>query len=334
MQNNYLGYYTQSMLLEEYFMQFPKWLMSDEHFSKLSNDAKVLYTLLKDRHRLSIKNHWIDPQGNVFLICKRTTMEKMLHKSNKTTLKIFQELLDCGLVSEKQNGQNKPNYIYLHIPKSVSFVEPEYEEDNYVPEEYLGFEEPQETALNTTENPQNTPESTSIMRTCKNYMSKENSGDVNITCPDMKNLHVNSNNKYSNNKTSNILNNDDRDNFKDSEHTSDVVVEEESFNEALFLSKIESYTETERIRTEEAYRDSEIYTCKLKNALSLIFRVVNSYGLKRQSRFNSLSSQDSVDVISLALKLTDSEEKEALFPDIKNPESYLSSVILKKMSAK
>lgn len=327
------------MLLEEYFMQFPKWLMSDEHFSKLSNDAKVLYTLLKDRHRLSIKNHWIDSQGNVFLICKRTTMEKMLHKSNKTTLKIFQELLDCGLVSEKQNGQNKPNYIYLHIPKTVSFAEPEYEEDNYVPEEFLGFEESQKTALNTTENPQNTPESASTIRTCKNYMSKENPGDVNITRPDMKNLHVNSNNKYSNNKysnnkTSNILNNDDRDNFKDSEHTSDVVVEEESFNEALFLSKIESYTETERIRTEEAYRDSEIYTCKLKNALSLVFKVVNSYGFKRQNKFNSLSSQDSVDVISLALKLTDSEEKEALFPDIKNPESYLSSVILKKMSAK
>lgn len=332
MQNNYLGYYTQSMLLEEYFMQFPKWLMSDEHFSKLSNDAKVLYTLLKDRHRLSLKNHWIDREGNVFLICKRTTMEKMLHKSNKTTLKIFQELLDCGLVSEKQNGQNKPNYIYLHIPKSVSFVEPEYEEDSYVPEEFLNNEESPETASNVVENPQNTPENASIMRTCKNYTFKEESGHVKITRPDMKNLHVNSNNKYSNNKTNNILNNDDRNNFKNSEQIPPIVVAKETFDISSFASKINSYIQSQRERYDEAYRDSSVYTCKMENALKLIEKVARSYGLKKQKQISFLSQTSAIELYSVAFDITDEETRVALYPAIENVESYLSSRIQKLLN--
>lgn len=190
------------MLMEEQFMQFPKWLMNDERFSDISNDAKILYTLLKDRHRLSLKNHWIDSDGNVFLICRRQTMEQLLHKSNKTTLKIFQELLDCGLVSEKKNGKNKPNYIYLHIPETITYKEDEYEEDNYIPEEYV---EPSEVSNNST---QKTPENDSINGTCNLYTSRNH---VKITQHDMKNLHVH----YSN--TSNINNTNSKNNKSNNE---------------------------------------------------------------------------------------------------------------------
>ncbi|MGL6009163.1 MAG: replication initiator protein A, partial [Culicoidibacterales bacterium] len=38
----------------EQFYKMPKWLFSDK-FKKLSNDARVAYVLLKDRHSLSLK---------------------------------------------------------------------------------------------------------------------------------------------------------------------------------------------------------------------------------------------------------------------------------------
>lgn len=45
------------------FYQFPKFLMD----FPLSNDARVLYSLLRDRHDLSKKNNWINKNGKYFL---------------------------------------------------------------------------------------------------------------------------------------------------------------------------------------------------------------------------------------------------------------------------
>ena len=77
--------------------------MVDPEFSKLSNDAKVLYTLLKDRFKLSLKNNWVDKKGRVFIICKRETMQELLHKSKNTISKIVGELVSFNLIEDKQN---------------------------------------------------------------------------------------------------------------------------------------------------------------------------------------------------------------------------------------
>lgn len=115
---------------------FPKWLMKDSEFSKMSNDAKVLYANLKDRFRLSSKNHWVDKQGKVFVICKRESMMKMLNKSENTIRKIMDELKKYELVEEVQNGNNKPNFIYLLMPALSDSENEDFEEDNWKNEEY------------------------------------------------------------------------------------------------------------------------------------------------------------------------------------------------------
>lgn len=141
-------YYTAQMLQDETFMQFPKWLMLDPEFSKLSNDAKVLYTLLKDRFKLSLKNNWIDKEGRVFVICRRDSMQQLLNKSKNTIAKIVGELVKYNLIEDKQNGLTKPNYIYLLMPELSETKEQEFEEDYYIePLEYtdsqiLGFRNP------------------------------------------------------------------------------------------------------------------------------------------------------------------------------------------------
>ena len=46
------------------FYKLPKRLFLDERYKHLSISAKVLYALLLDRKALSIKNNWIDVNGN------------------------------------------------------------------------------------------------------------------------------------------------------------------------------------------------------------------------------------------------------------------------------
>jgi len=51
--------YTRQNIITNAFYQLPKFLF-DAEFHKLSNDARVLYALLRNRHEISIKNGWYD----------------------------------------------------------------------------------------------------------------------------------------------------------------------------------------------------------------------------------------------------------------------------------
>lgn len=104
--------YTVQDVLNNQFYQLPKFLFQDE-FKKLSNDAKVLYALLRDRHDLSIKNNWFNNDNQIYLIYTRQEMAEMLNVTRKTATKAFDELVKIGLVEEERQGLNKPNLIFL-----------------------------------------------------------------------------------------------------------------------------------------------------------------------------------------------------------------------------
>jgi DNA-binding transcriptional regulator YhcF (GntR family) len=111
--------YTVNDVINNQFYQLPKFLFKGE-FRKLSNDAKVLYALLKDRHQLSVENGWINEKGEVYLIFTREEMSEMLQCTRKTAQKAFEELKEAGLVQEERVGLNKPNLLYLTFPDFVS----------------------------------------------------------------------------------------------------------------------------------------------------------------------------------------------------------------------
>ncbi|MCL2360015.1 MAG: replication initiator protein A [Candidatus Bathyarchaeota archaeon] len=90
--------------------------MLNSEFKSLSNDAKVLYMLLRDRHDLSVKNGWYDDKDRVFLYFKRENMQDILGLSRNTVTKAMQALKDYGLAEEVRQGLNKPNRIYLLNP--------------------------------------------------------------------------------------------------------------------------------------------------------------------------------------------------------------------------
>ena len=96
------------------FYQLPKFILEGK-FKNLSNDARVLYSLLKERHKLSLENKWVNNKGEVYLIFTRKNMQDMLGKSDKTVKKIVEELKTIGLMEEERMGLTKANRIYLTI---------------------------------------------------------------------------------------------------------------------------------------------------------------------------------------------------------------------------
>jgi hypothetical protein len=104
--------YTVEKVLTNAFYQMPKFLFTDE-FANLSNDARVLYMLLKDRHELSIKNKWFNDKREVFLIMTREEMEATLNLSLPTIIKAIKDLKKVNLIEEERRGQGKPNLLYL-----------------------------------------------------------------------------------------------------------------------------------------------------------------------------------------------------------------------------
>ncbi len=105
--------YTATDIARGRFYQMPKFLFDGELKKGLSNDAKVLYSLLKDRHELSLQNNWVNENNEVYLVFTRENMADMLGCSQPTLRKSLKQLIDSGLMEEERMGLNRANRIYL-----------------------------------------------------------------------------------------------------------------------------------------------------------------------------------------------------------------------------
>ncbi|TAH60467.1 MAG: hypothetical protein EWM50_06580, partial [Gottschalkiaceae bacterium] len=99
-------------IMNNRFYQMPKFLLEGE-FKKLSNDARVLYSLLRDRHELSLSNNWVNEKNEVYLIFTREEMAELLGCSQPTLRKGIKQLIEAGLMEEERQGLNRPNIIFL-----------------------------------------------------------------------------------------------------------------------------------------------------------------------------------------------------------------------------
>ncbi|WP_080472923.1 replication initiator protein A, partial [Staphylococcus epidermidis] len=87
---------------KEKFFQLPKVFFTNDSYKKMSNDAKISYAILKDRLELSIKNNWIDNNGNIYFIYTVTELEGILNCGNKKVTKIKKELENNELLIQKR----------------------------------------------------------------------------------------------------------------------------------------------------------------------------------------------------------------------------------------
>jgi hypothetical protein len=98
------------------YCPFYKPLFTDTLYKKLSNDAKILYTAMRDRDDLSKQNDWKDENGR-FILMSRKTMAEFLNRSLPTIRKIIRELVVVGLLTEKRRGLTQCNHIYVQPMK-------------------------------------------------------------------------------------------------------------------------------------------------------------------------------------------------------------------------
>lgn len=104
---------TQDSLIPPY-MAFPRFLLDKEG---LSETAKILYTILLDRARLSQKNDgWTDEQGHVFILFPIKNLAETMHKSEMSMKTALAALEKENLIFRKRQGAGFPNRIYVRVP--------------------------------------------------------------------------------------------------------------------------------------------------------------------------------------------------------------------------
>ena len=80
-----------------------------------------MYSILRDRLDLSIKNNWKDGKGYIYLIFSVEELMNLLEMSNKIIIKYKKRLAKYGLIFEKRLGQGKANKIYILKPELPEF---------------------------------------------------------------------------------------------------------------------------------------------------------------------------------------------------------------------
>lgn len=100
------------------YMVFPRFLLDTE----LNETTKLLYVILLDRARLSLKNEgWTDASGHVFIYFTIEAMAKVMHKSQMTIKTSLTSLEKSELILRKRQGVGQPNRIYVKFPSGTFY---------------------------------------------------------------------------------------------------------------------------------------------------------------------------------------------------------------------
>ena len=99
------------------YMAYPRFLQDVD----ISETAKLVYMLLLDRARLSMKNQpWQDEIGRVFVLYTIPALAKDIGKGETTVKKALNQLVQQDLIWKQSQGAGRPNKIYVKIPAENS----------------------------------------------------------------------------------------------------------------------------------------------------------------------------------------------------------------------
>lgn len=108
-------------ITQERFYRVPKAFIEDDYFKiEMDSNMKLMYSLLRDRYELSIKNNWIDDNGNVYCFYSRDNLANDINVSVNTIRKCINKLTELNLMKEVRKGQGKANFMYISKVKSAS----------------------------------------------------------------------------------------------------------------------------------------------------------------------------------------------------------------------
>ena len=91
------------------FAKFPKPLL----LVPISNDAKLLYTLLRDRFQLSLKNGVTDEDGYPCCYFPNRQICEALHCAHDKATRLLRELEQAGMIYRRKVGRGRADCIYV-----------------------------------------------------------------------------------------------------------------------------------------------------------------------------------------------------------------------------
>ena len=94
-------------------IRIPKALMTEEIFTTLSIQAKILYGLMLDKMGLSIQMNWMDEENRPYIIYTIQEIQEDMNISKKKACDVLYELVEIGLVEKKRQGLGLPSMIYV-----------------------------------------------------------------------------------------------------------------------------------------------------------------------------------------------------------------------------
>ena len=97
------------------YFTMPKFVF-EKGYSSLSSDAKILYTCIRDRLTLAVKEKWQDEFNRLYVYYTVEQAMKLLGVSKNTAHNAFVQLKDMGLIEVIRQGQGKPSKIMVKEP--------------------------------------------------------------------------------------------------------------------------------------------------------------------------------------------------------------------------
>ena len=161
-------FYTEKEEITLRFYQVPKALFKNPAYEGLCMGAKLMYSILRDRLDMSIKNNWKDENGYIYLIYSLKELLNLLEIDEKTTIKYKKELVKYKLIVDKRVGQGNPNRIYVLKPELGEFQNWKYSSSRTGKNTLLELEKihPIDTNVNNTKR-ENNVKSDAIFKTNK-----------------------------------------------------------------------------------------------------------------------------------------------------------------------
>ena len=118
-------FYTEKEEVTLRFYQTPKALFKNTRYKGLSLGSKLMYSILRDRLDMSIKNNWKDKNGFIYLVFSIEELSKLLEINKETVAAYKKQLVKHGLIIDKRLGQGKSNMIYVLKPEIKEFLNTE-----------------------------------------------------------------------------------------------------------------------------------------------------------------------------------------------------------------
>jgi len=112
-------FYTEKEEVTLRFYQTPKALFNNPAYQGLALGPKLMYSTLRDRLDISIKNNWKDEKGYIYLIFSVEELADLLEIDRTAVMRYKRKLVDYKLIIDKRLGQGNPNRIYVLKPELV-----------------------------------------------------------------------------------------------------------------------------------------------------------------------------------------------------------------------